>query len=915
MPDPLLATKLYVPVPHPELVLRPRLGKRLNEGLGRKLTLVSAPAGYGKTTLLSTWIAAHREAMDWGETPNLENLSAKTGRQIPKFGWLSLDDGDNDLARFLAYWMAALRMADPAINPEISQVSPSPALLSAEPVMTNLINDLAARSSPIVIILDDYHLIQNATIHQALDFWLVHQPPRMHLVIAGRADPPLSVARLRARGQLAELRQEDLCFTPAEVTEFLGQVAGLSLSPQEMAALASRTEGWIAGLQLAAASMQGRSDLAAFIQSFTGSNRFILDYLLSEVLERQPPALQAFLLQTSILERLCNSLCDAVIEEQVKVDLQASQSTLEHLERSNLFLLPMDIERKWYRYHQLFADLLRKQLLQTWRSLIPELHRRASAWFEMNGFANEAIDHALEANEFERAATLIEGAAESILLRAEVTTLTKWMERLPQDVLFSRPLLCLYQSWVLLIMGHSLESIEAYADELVARGNFPAGQLASLQAVIGAARDDMAATANYARQALEQLPEENLFLRGFAARMLGFARLVEGDQAESDQILDEIVRRSQQSGQIANAISALCSMAELALRRAQLRKARAFYERAISLGVDHQGRLHPMACEAVLGLGAILREMDDFAKAESLLHQGIDLALQWRPVEAIAGYGDLARIRQTQGDLSGAEGFVQKARALATQIDYIQLDDVVVDMQEARLWVSQGRLQDAWEWAVKAGLERPDIEPERLLAQDPIAIRLRKYELMVVARLLLAQGQPAQALEMLEAQRLKLKAIGRIALVMESHMLEALAHQALGNIAQAQDSLEQALGIAQPEGFVRTFTDEGAPMARLLERSLKDADSLMREYIAKLLTACNQAPEKPPAQALAQPLSERELEVLRLLATSLPTSDIAASLYIAESTLRSHTKSIYAKLNAHSRMEAIQHAKDIGILA
>jgi LuxR family maltose regulon positive regulatory protein len=909
MSTPLLATKLHIPVSRAELVARPSLVERLNNGLGRKLTLISAPAGYGKTTLLSAWIQSLT-----GEQIG-DGTLAMDAAATPRFGWLSLDEGDNDLARFLAYWIAALRMADPAIDPGIAPMFASPALVSAEPVMTALINDLAARPGQLVIILDDYHLINEPSIHQALDFWLDHQPAWLHLVIAGRADPPLATARLRARGQLAELRQEDLCFTPDEATAFLERVGGLSLSQQEVAALASRTEGWIAGLQLAAASMQGIDDQAAFIKSFTGSNRFILDYLLSEVLERQSTAVQAFLLQTSILKRLSGPLCDAVIEEQVLADTHDSQKILEYLERSNLFLLPLDAERSWYRYHQLFADLLRKQLGLTWPAMVSMLHRRASAWLEAHNLPYEAIDHALEAEDFERAALMMENVVEEILLHTEVTTLQNWLERLPQEILHSHPTLCLYQSWVLLIMGYSLESIEAYADKMAAQGDFPPGQMASLNSVVAAARDDMPASARYAHQALEQLPEGDLFLRSVTARLLGFARLVEGDQAESDQILDEIVRRSQQSGHIANAVSALCYLAELALRRAQLRKARVLYERAISLATDRQGRPHPMTCEAVLGLGAILREMDDFENAERLLTQGIELAFQWRPLEAIAGYGDLARIRQAQGDFSGANDFIQKAHTLAVQIDYIQVDDLIVEMQQARLWVAQKNIQAAAVWALKGDLDRPESEARMGRYPDPISVRLRKYEQLIYARLLLVQGKPAQALYLLESLRMRTKAIGRVALVMECHMLEALAHQALGNMPQALASLDQTLQIAAPEGFVRLFADEGEPMRRLLECKIKDSRGSQIEYLPYLLAACNSAQTpRPTRQAFVQPLSEREMEVLRLLATSLPTSEIAASLYIAESTLRSHTKRIYAKLDAHSRLEAIQHAEDLGLL-
>jgi LuxR family maltose regulon positive regulatory protein len=936
MATPLLTTKLYMPPIRPELVPRPHLLERLNDGLHRKLILISAPAGFGKTTLVSAWIK------DAG---------------MPA-AWISLDESDNDPARFLAYLVAALRTIKAGIGKGILSALQAPQPPPAEAILTALINQLDDLPHSLFLVLDDYHLITAESIHKALAFFLDHLPPQIHLVIATRADPPLPVALLRGRGQLTELRQTDLRFSLDEAVAFLNQVMDLDLPLDDIAALASRTEGWITGLQMAALALQVATltqsqetpQSSSFVRAFTGSNRYILDYLVEEVLLRQPEEIQAFLLHTAILKRLTGPLCDAVLDSgdtESEGDpgrpLYSSQQTLEELEAANLFIIPLDDERRWYRYHRLFADLLQKRLEHTQPEQIPVLHGRASTWYAQNGLLPEAIDHALAAENHDRAADLIEKVAEATLMRSEVPTLLHWMEKLPDPLIRARPVLGLYHAWALLWSGQPLEAVESRLREVNTGTDALSIQVGTLQALVAAWQGEITRAGDLAREALDQLPEDESFLRSIAAWNLGLFYLLSGEFEAGRQVLDEIARLGQKTGNVMFAVSALCHLAELQMSQARLYEASDTYQRALELSVDEQGELLPVAGMPLIGLGELSREWNDLESAKRYLSQGIDKVSQWGPFGAIDGYVSLARIRQAQGDMEGSRDAIQQAQRLAVQFDVTELDDVLVAIHQVRLWIAQGKLEPARRWLEERGLflhhapslpaslaegPEPDTSRRELAEGDNlIDQQLGRYKELLLARLMLGLDRPDEALPLLGSQETLLEEQGRQVSrrMMEVQLLRALALQAQNKVDQALATLEQALSIGEPGGFVRTFLDEGEQVALLLRQAA--SRGIAPRYVSQLVAAFDaQAAvdtagtiphphvQPPIDQPLIEPLSEREMDVLRLLSTGMSNPEIAQELFIATSTVRSHLKSIYGKLNVHKRWDAVHRAEELGLL-
>jgi LuxR family maltose regulon positive regulatory protein len=899
VPTPLLTTKLYVPRVTPQLVPRARLIEQLDAGLHRKLTLISAPAGFGKTTLVAEWVQ-------------------HTDRPL---AWLSLDEGDNDPIRFFTYLLAALQRTDPDIGQTARAMLQAPRLPPPEPLLTSLINDIAETPQPFILVLDDYHSINAQSIHDALAFLLEHLPPRMHLVVATRADPPVPTARLHGRGQVTDLRQSDLRFTLDEAAEFLNQVMGLGLSAEDVDALDKRTEGWIAGLQMAAVSMQGRDDTAGFVRAFVGSHRYILDYLGEEVLRQQPEHVQRFLLQTAILERLTGPLCDTVVAIGQLTDVDTgessvrffgdSQAVLEDLERRNLFIVPLDDERRWYRYHHLFSDLLRQQLQRQRPHLVPELHRRASEWYEEHGLIPEAVSHALASGDLERAACLIEQTAWPMLTRGAMSTLLGWLDALPDESVRSRPRLGVCRAWALAFTGQ-LDGVESCLSDVDVQDM--QGEVAALRAMVAALRGDVPRAIQLAQQALEPLPEENLFLRGFLALNLGAVYWLGGDMAAASKAYHEAIRLSRAAGRTYLTLSATVSLGDTQEMQGLLRQALKTHREALELAVGSGHRPVPMAGKAYVGMAAPLYERNDLDGAVRYATEGIELSkLGGHMTQVVAGRILLARVYQAWGDVDKVWEMIQAAERLAQRHDYAYLLAQVAELR-VKLWVAQGNLAAVSRWAQEHRLS-PDEELGPTLAHE--------LEQLAVARVFLAAaasegpGRGSEingALALLARLLETAEAAQRVGSVIKILVLQALAFQAQGDVDQALSALQQALSLTEPEGFVRTFVDEGQPMAALLRHALEKG--IAPGYVSRLLEAFAETEGRAStaAQPLVEPLSERELQVLRLIIGGLSNQEMAAQLFIALSTVKSHINHIYGKLGVSSRSQAIAKAQALDLL-
>ncbi len=900
MSTPTLATKLYIPPPRPGVVLRPRLIERLNEGLHRKLTLISAPAGFGKTTLVSEWVA------------DCERPAA----------WLSLDEGDSDTARFLTYLIAALQTIAPNIGEGILVALQSPQPPPTDAILTALLNEIAAIPDNLVLVLDDYHVIDAQSVDNSLTFLLEHLPPQMHLVIATREDPRLPLAQLRARGQLTELRAADLRFTPSEAAAFLNQAMGLGLSAEDVAALESRTEGWIAGLQLAALSMQGRKDAAGFIQAFTGSHRFVLDYLVEEVLQRQPERIRRFLLQTSILDRLSGSLCDAVTAQE------DGKGTLETLDRSNLFVVPLDDQRQWYRYHHLFADVLQAHVMEGQPERVTVLHQRASAWYEQNGLPPDAIRHALAAGDFERAAGLIEPAWSAMDVSYQSATWLHWVRALPDELIRARPVLSVGYAWALLD-GGELEASEARLHDAERWLSAPTDrmvvvdkeQFRSLPASIATARayrslalGDVPGTIRYAQQALELTPEDDQVRYIQATSLLGLALYANGDLEAAERSLSDFRANLRESGEILTLIGITFLLADIRVALGRLHEAESSYEQSLRLATG-QGEPMPLGiADLYRGLGELYVERGDLeAAAQHLLTSqklGEQTATTDWPHRLCVSQ---ARLKEAQGDLDGALALLDEAERV-----YIRgpLPDVrPISALKARVWLKQGRLAEALGWAREQGL-----------SVDDDLRYAREFEHITLARVLIAAGRSDRKAGSLdEATRLLGRLLqaaetgGRQGSAIQILLLQALAFQAQNDLPRAVAPLELALALAEPEGYVRIFVDEGEAMRLLLERQSLNREHPLSGYSDRLLAAFTQ-PVTAPASAsshqrtdTAEPLSERELEVLRLLRSELSGPEIAQQLIVSLNTLRTHTKNIFNKLEVNNRRAAVRRGEELDL--
>ncbi|MCL4296661.1 MAG: tetratricopeptide repeat protein [Anaerolineae bacterium] len=897
----LLTTKLYLPAARQNLVQRPRLLARLAEGFTRPLTLISAPAGFGKTTLISEWHAS------------------EGGQDFP-LAWLALDDDDNDPAHFLTYFIAALATLKPGFGETILALLKSPQPAPPKLILTHLINEVNLWPAPFALVLDDYHVINSPSIHEAVAFLLDHLPPPMHIIITTRTDPPLPLARWRARQQLVEIRSDELRFTPAETAAFLHQVMGLNLSPADVAVLETRTEGWAAGLQMAALSMQGRRDLTSFINQFSGSHRYILDYLMDEVLQHQPQAIQEFLLQTSILNHLSGPLCNAVM------DRTDSQAILERLEQANLFLLPLDDERRWYRYHHLFAEALRHRQ----QNLHPEhaaiLHRRASEWHEQHGLIAAAIHHSLSAPDFERAAYLVEQVGQELLIRSETVTLLKWLTVLPEELILTRPYLCLFHAWTLILNNQVTEAEQRLqAASALEADPVVLAQVAAIRTLVALFRGDMRHANELTRQAQALLPAGDPFLRGVTNLNRGLACFMKGDVEAARQAYAEVAELSQKSGNVMVTVIIQCQIAEAQMWQGRLHQALATYQQALALATTPEGYELPGAAQAHIGLATVMYEWNNLEAAAQHLAEGFRLNRQLGEIGAYDGYIIETSLKQAQGDAAGALEAIEQAGLIVQKFSQWAYRNLAA--HRTRLWLRQANLIAAARWAADT-LNIPAGTPDDL----GDTYLFHEFEQLTLARVLLAQasaglpadqaisGDPAQAaLQLLEALYPEAVKLGRGRSVIEILLLQALAQQANGDTFQAMSRLQQALTLAQTEGFVRIFVDNGPPLEKLLRQAA--VRGIMVDYVDKLLAAFDtrerqvtRPPARPSPSALIEPLSEREVEVLRFLAAGLSNEAIANRLIITVSTVKKHLSTIYGKLDVHSRTAAVARARELDIL-
>ncbi len=927
MINPLLETKLYIPPPRSAWVPRQRLIKQLNDGTDLKLTLISAPAGFGKTTFLSAWVAQSKRPV----------------------AWVSLDKNDNDLHRFLGYLLTALQRINRDIGKSAQSMLHSPQISPSDILLSGLINEIANTPEPFTLVLDDYHEIIDKQVHELITLILDDQPSQMHLVISSRADPPWPLARLRGSGELSEIRADDLRFTTRETATFLDNVLGFSLVSEDIDTLENRTEGWIAGLKMAALSMKGRKDVSGFIKSFSGSHRFVLDYLVEEVLDQQSSDIQEFLLFTSILKRMTAPLCNSVIGRD------DSHLILAQLEQANLFLVHLDDERTWYRYHQLFADLLRSRVKHAQPDLIPALHRRASEWYEKAELVEEAVVHANAGGDYKRAAHLIEQNAMQMIIRGKHPVVYRWLEELPDELVRARPWLCVYHAWMRYWSGmreeveECLQNAEQALASTLSLSEFKkrsaknpflteiekpdiqsprpvgegseaerkhiAGYIAAIRAHNALNSEKIPRALEMAEQAVELLPERD-YMRSLVGIVLGAAYGSQGDIMAARLAYAEASEIAQKYSHQIISVSAATYLGMEQAKQALLQEAFGTYREALELAVGPDEKQLPIAGFPLVKLGDLSREWNDLEAASRDLEKGVEVCAQWGQTDFLAdGYVALSRLQLAGGNLGDALNTLQRVERLVHRVEVDKFIICWLDECRLRLWLSEGNLAAAVHWAQMSGLR---VDGDLSYHHDLDHINL--------ARVLIAQGRQhpsgtflEEALELLARLLAAAEKAGWIHQEIKILILQALAHQSAGDKEEALTALAQALSRAEPGGYVRTFIDEGIPMGKILRQAV--ARGIAVGYAGKLLAALEEETEgksrkikSTSSSYLVEPLSKRELEVLRLLTTHLSSPEIASELVISKNTVRSHIKRIYSKLNVHNRRDAITRAEELELL-
>jgi LuxR family maltose regulon positive regulatory protein len=911
---PILTTKLYLPPTRPSLVPRPRLIEQLNAGLHCNLTLISAPAGFGKTTLLSDW-------------------SQQVSQPV---AWLSLDEEDNHLARFLAYFISAIQSIGVDLNIEPESILQSTQLPETKTILTTIINDINAAQTSFMLVLDDFHVMETPAIHQAVSFLLVHLPPQMHLVIATRSDPIIPLSRLRGRGQINELRVDDLRFRNEEAGVFIYQVIGIDISADQIATLNTRTEGWIAGLQMAAISMRDEDDIPGFISSFAGDHRYIVDYLVDEVLTQCSQTTRDFLLQTSILEHMSAPLCDAITGQS------GSQTTLEKLEQDNLFTIPLDQRREWYRYHHLFVELLRHRLRQTYPDLLETLHTRASIWWEDNGSSNLAIKHALTKEDKHLAADLIERHAKIQLYQSQIQTMLEWIDPLPEEIIQERPMVCIYHAWALVFddpnNNHDkieLRLVQAQqalnkADTNGILENIIAGHTASVRALLSQppvlADHDPYVVLDFLHEAQSLLPPSEVEVRGINNVNIGYEYLHLADTQAALEVNKSAFTEGQAGENHIVVVVSICSQALIAYYQGKLAEAIDICQNGITSFdrfLTDRSQAFPILGILPITLGYMLVERGEMEAAESELTRGLDL-LQWVGEYEVLSWGHIAltRLLLLKGEYEQARQLVKRLKgqwpACAPLADTLQIQTKL-----SRHDIDSAAMENILSWERENRLE---LGPEAdIPGITPWA------ETQHLAHLTWIQAQIAHirqepdstdksvlqvSLDYLNRRLITAQERGLVFRMIECSVIKTLVLDTLGEAAQALETLSPAITLAESEGFRRVFLDKGPPMARLLREVAKQDQSI--EFILDLLEKFGQqkgATSQPPSQELVESLTERELEVLQLLSQGLSNREIGEQLFLALDTVKGHNRNIYGKLGVKNRTQAINKAISLKVIS
>jgi LuxR family maltose regulon positive regulatory protein len=873
MDIPLLKTKLNMPVPRVSIVHRPRLIEQLNsdlkagEGFARRLTLISAPAGYGKTSLVVEWL---------GDRPE-------------QILWLSLDEEDNDPARFMAYLIAAFQQVNPDIGLHTLQMLQSPQPPQAESLATMLINDLSATPTPLILALDDYHFIQNPMLHQLVGFLLEHQPAQVHQVVLTREDPLLPIARLLSRGQAREVRQKDLRFTQAESAQFLSQAMGLKLAPEDLNALQRRTEGWAVGLQFAGLSLQGKSDLHQFVMDFAGSNRYILDYLFEEVFSLQDSPVQEFLISTSILTRLTADLCDTMLNHK------HSQDFLEDLEKGNLFIVPLDQSREWYRYHRLFRDLLNHRLLKIAPGEVAALHLRACQWYEAHDLQADAVHHALAAQEWDRASDLVMSVSGLMMKRGEIFTLMDWFTQFPDEVKRNDPALCMEFVWTLILVGQNeqAENLLVHIKEITADNPEFHGSMYAALAYLARTKGDISGTIEMSERALELIPANDKSTRGILAVNLGIAYWHTGQMDLASKALIEAQKAAQETGNLYAEITAIVFLARVKAVGGNLHQAAGMLARAID-----KGKNVPIVGLAHLDLGYLHYEWNDLKACRKHLLQGQQINQSGGNIEyQVRGYMLQARLEIAQGNSRAIAESLENLQDLGGSAEIPKSTRNRINCFQIEMALRQGDLPGAQQLAVQ-------------LDEDLDAHTFYRFIGLNEERLLIAEGEKAQAMHQLRAKRDSADQAGWKYGGIAIRVLEAIAAE---DKETRLSVLIEALELAGEEEYLRTFADHGSILASdLMEVAQRGVNPA---YVGRILEAIRrEAGENKHSGEVVEPLSEREVEVLRLVAAGLSNREIAEKLYLSPGTIKTHVHNICGKLGANNRTQAVGRARDHGLI-